>query len=434
MKRFTYGSILVILLLTAMAIFPSASAENNTTPMDPDFDWIYADYIAGPKDMSMYNKPLVVESVPTLSERTARLYPGMEVMDQSIVYKSHDYELDTAKSTMKQIALKFSDESTEGPSVTGIRNTARVQIPYVQPLSGYFTWYWEQDITVYHNVTIHNFGPVSASGRVIFTSLEDQASASTSFSNLAPNTSTTVTIPFQIVGSQSSVGIKPMALAVIVDPYDTITWAGTLPYTGVERYNNDASHLSDPDGGDNLETSDLYHFPFNEGYIVVLKAGEAGDNTSTPLSTAQKINGYVNETMTYTETYDYLLYAASDLKVIDSSYTGVCDEYATLDVSFSRALGIPTRFLGITWVNESGQSFGHAIAENWDSHRWVHSDPTWVAFDNPQIYKSGNNTHMFLKKYTDADDSRFTEDVTGDGLLRYEDMINQSLGELPEYN
>jgi len=433
MKRLKIGAVLLALLLAGMVMVPGVSAENNTTT-DPDFDWINADYLAGPKDMSLFNKPIPVEPVPTLNERTAQLYLGMEVMDKSIVYKPHVYELDTSKSSMKQIAIKFSDENNQRQAVKGTRSSALVQIPYVQPLSGYFTWYWEQDTTIYHTVTIQNFGPGYASGRVIFTSVEDQASASAPFTDLAPNTSTTVTIPFHVIGSQSSVGIKPMALAVIVDPYDVTTWAGNLPYNGVEKYNNDATHLTDPDGGDNLETSDLYHFPFNEGYAVVLEAGEAGDNTNTPLSTAQQINGYVHDVMTYTETADYLLYAASDLTVIDNSYTGVCDEHATLDVSFSRALGIPTRFLGITWVNSTGYTYGHAIAENWENARWVHSDPTWESFDNPQIYKNGNNTHMFLKKYTDADDSRFTVDVTGDGLLRYEDMINQTLGELPEYN
>jgi len=335
---------------------------------------------------------------------------------------------------MKQIAIEFSDENHLQQAVPETEGRTPVQIPYVQPLSGYFTWYWEQDTTIYHTVTIQNFGPGYASGRVIFSSIEDLASASTSFSNLAPNTSTTVSIPFQVIGSQSSVGIKPMALAVVVDPYDVTTWAGNLPYNAVEKYNNDATHLPAPDGGDKLETTDLYHFPFNEGYAVVLEAGEARDNTNTPMSTAHQINSYVYDKMTYTETDDYLLYAASDLFVIDNAYTGVCDEHATLDVSFSRALGIPTRFLGITWIDSTNHSYGHAIAENWADSRWVHSDPTWDSFDNPTIYKNGNNTHMFLKKYTDADDSRFILDITGDGLLRYEDMINQTLGELPTYN
>ena len=41
---------------------------------------------------------------------------------------------------------------------------------------------------------------------------------------------------------------------------------------------------------------------------------------------------------------------------------------------------------------------------------------------------------MNLTKYTDADDTRYTADPAGDGLLRYEDMIAEPFGELPGYN
>jgi hypothetical protein len=61
-------------------------------------------------------------------------------------------------------------------------------------------------------------------------------------------------------------------------------------------------------------------------------------------------------------------------------------------------------------------------------------DPIWHIFNNAQVYKMGNNTHMDLTKYTDADDNRYTADPTGDGLLRYEDMIAEPFGELPGYN
>ena len=105
-----------------------------------------------------------------------------------------------------------------------------------------------------------------------------------------------------------------------------------------------------------------------------------------------------------------------------------------MDVTFSRSLGIPSRFLGITWVNETGHVFGHGILENRIGGAWVHSDPTWHIFNDPQVYKNGNNTHMNLTKYTDADDNRYSADPSGDGLLRYEDMIAVPFGELPGYN
>ena len=138
--------------------------------------------------------------------------------------------------------------------------------------------------------------------------------------------------------------------------------------------------------------------------------------------------------MVYTDNDLYGLYAASDLYIKSHANQGVCDEFATMDVSFSRSLGIPSRFLGITWVNETGSAYGHGILEHRIAGAWIHSDPTWHVFNNPQIYKQGNNTHMNLTKYIDADDNRYTVDPSGDGLLRYEDLVAQPLGELPGYN
>ena len=118
---------------------------------------------------------------------------------------------------------------------------------------------------------------------------------------------------------------------------------------------------------------------------------------------------------------------------------GVCDEYATLYTAFPRALGIPTRFLAFSMEEAAtGNIKGHGIAESWDGNAWVHSDPTWISFDNPQVYKMAGNIHINITLFDDADDSYYTqdpEDPTGDGILRYEDLRTQVLlGEVPGYN
>jgi len=118
---------------------------------------------------------------------------------------------------------------------------------------------------------------------------------------------------------------------------------------------------------------------------------------------------------------------------------GVCDEYGTLYTASTRALGIPTRFLSFTMEEVStGNVSGHAIAESWNGNAWIHSDPTWNSFDNPQVYKTAGNTHINITVYGDADDSYYTldpNDPTGDGILRYEDFRTQILlGEVPRYN
>ncbi|KUK60718.1 MAG: Uncharacterized protein XE10_1857 [Methanoculleus marisnigri] len=90
-----------------------------------------------------------------------------------------------------------------------------------------------------------------------------------------------------------------------------------MPIDAIEKYNNDASHLLDPDGGENLETSDLYHFPFSEGYRVLSKAARVADNTTNPYQSAYEIMQYVYGAMSYTYEEPYIEYTISDLYTMD---------------------------------------------------------------------------------------------------------------------
>jgi hypothetical protein len=177
---------------------------------------------------------------------------------------------------------------------------------------------------------------------------------------------------------------------------------------------------------------------------VLLEAAQAADGTTEPYQSAYAITQYVNGAMNYTYEDPYLEYIFSDLYMMDhpspinGKYQGVCDEYGTLYTAFARALSIPTRFLSFTMRLPSGNITGHAIAESWNGTTWVHSDPTWNVFDNPQVYRAAGNDHINITVYGDADDSYYTQDPndpTGDGILRYEDFRTQILlGEVPRYN
>jgi transglutaminase-like putative cysteine protease len=424
-KSFT---VLFSALMLIAVVFPCVNASNVTNPTPPG--WVgQFDAWAGQKNMSAYNPVVIPVPIRTMNENTAKAYPGVKFIKPGTLISMANGIVDEEHSSMNVAKINFVNPVSKTDSLAKAN-----LVPMVAPEYGYFNWYWTQDTGATQIIVIHNYGGSTASGQVTFVSIEDQYGTSASFSNLAPGENCTVTIPFVVIASQSSVGIKPMGFFITVDPDNTVTWSGQLELNAIEKYNNDASHLPDPDGGDNLETSDLYHFPFNEGYAIVLEAATAADNTSSPYETANRLNTYVHGMMIYAFTDLYSLYAASDIYIEDHGNQGVCDEFATMDISFSRALGIPSRFLGITWVNETGSAIGHGILENRVSGRWVHSDPTWNAFDDPQVYKRGNNTHMNLTKYTDADDNRFSEDPTGDGLLSYKDMVADSFGELPGYN
>jgi transglutaminase-like putative cysteine protease len=429
MKHMKGFSLLLSAVMLVMVFVPLASATNQTNPTPPG--WVgQFDEWAGQKDMSAYSVIIPTVPVKKMDAQTAKAYPGVEVISPDMKFPTGNNFIDVEKSSMKAAKINFVTPESK----TNVVAKAAAVIPTVAPEYGYFNWYWTQDTVATQTVVIHNYGSTAASGLVYFVSMEDGFGTPAEYLNLAPGANVSVSIPFMVVGSQSTVGIKPMGFFITVGPENTVTWSGQLDLNGIEKYNNDALHLLDPDGGDNLETSDLYHFPFSEGYAIILEAATAADNTNSPFETANTLNTYVNDTMHYVDSDTNELYAASDLYVINQGYEGVCDEYATMDVTFSRSLGIPSRFLGITWVNETGHVFGHGILENRVGSTWVHSDPTWHIFNNPQIYKLGNNTHMNLTKYTDADDNRYTVDPVGDGLLRYEDLVAQPLGELPGYN
>jgi len=427
MKQKREWNLLLAALMLGVVLVPLVSAMNDTNPTPPGWVGEFDEW-AGQKDMSAYNPIVTPVAVRKMDEKTAKAYPGVTIISPDTRFPPGNDIVDSQKSSMKAARLNFISPAGKTGTVK-----AAAAIPLVAPEYGYFDWYWTQDTTVTQTIVIHNYGTTAASGQVTFVSIEDGYGASAAFTNLAPGANCSVSIPFPVVASQSSVGIKPMGFFITVNP-GTVTWSGQLSLNGIEKYNNDASHLPDPDGGDNLETSDLYHFPFSEGYAIISEAATAADNTNSPYDTASRLNDYVGTKMNYSTTTTYLLYAASDLYIVNDNYRGVCDEFSTMDVTFSRSLGIPSRFLGITWIDENGVAQGHAILENRMAGAWVHSDPTWKSFNNPQVYEMANNTHMSLTKYTDADDSRYTTDPSGDGLLRYEDMIAEPFGELPAYN
>jgi len=429
MKKTRGRLLLFAVLLLAAVIAPIASAMNETDPTPPG--WVgHFDQWAGQKDMSAFSILPTPVPIRKMDAEAAKAYPGVEVISPNMKFPTGNNFVDVKNSSMKVAKIIFDKPALK----TDAHGKKGPLDPSVVPEYGYFNWYWTQDTVVTQNISIYNNGSSTASGLVYFVSIEDGFGTPVAYTNLAPGTNQTVSIPFQVIGSQSSVGIKPMGFFITVGPSHIVTWSGQLELNAIEKYNNDATHLPDPDGGDNLETSDLYHFPFSEGYAIISEAARAADNTSSPYETAYKLNEYMNNTMHYVNSDTYLLYAASDLYVKNHGNEGVCDEFSTIDIAFSRSLGIPSRFLGITWVNQTGYSEGHAILEHRIAGAWVHSDPTWHIFNNPRVYSLKNNTHMNLTRYTDADDNRFSLDPAGDGLLRYEDMIAEPLGELPGYN
>jgi len=147
------------------------------------------------------------------------------------------------------------------------------------------------------------------------------------------------------------------------------------------------------------ETGDLGEGPlWHPTNLDVIKfAGKAGDVPyidATVYEVGMHATSWVNQHFIYTkslwyqgEEYRFDDYTYPDIEQIELCYNmntgffyGVCDEYATMLVSFMRALNIPARQIYL---------FGspcHDIAELWIGNTWIHADPTENAYDTPSCY------------------------------------------------
>ena len=172
-----------------------------------------------------------------------------------------------------------------------------------------------------------------------------------------------------------------------------------------EPYKNWLSYYPSPDIGDishqlilnECETGDLGEGPlWHPADLDVIKfAGKAGDAPyidTTVYEVGKNATSWVYQHFIYYDhtlvhngkEYNFVDYTYTDLQQIDLYYEmgtgyfyGVCDEYATMFVSFMRALNIPARQLFLYAV------FYHDIAEVWVGNTWIHSDPTKGIYDDP---------------------------------------------------
>lgn len=223
----------------------------------------------------------------------------------------------------------------------------------------------------------------------------------------------------------TTVGLKK----VIVEIRGDLQYTFDEGYNFVQRFNkNEFGSITKVDYRENdYELSDIYHF--NE-YTIIKKAGEAADmsyeSIKDPYRTAKKMNGWIHNNFEYTNTTNYRHYTWGDkaiLSTYDGKYHGVCDEYTVLFVSFVRALNIPARQIYILW---SDVNIAHEFAEIWSGDRWVHADPTWNAFDDPQIYKRHGYKQIYMICILQgADDSLCSYDdnpydnVPDNGVIHY---------------
>jgi len=112
-----------------------------------------------------------------------------------------------------------------------------------------------------------------------------------------------------------------------------------------------------------------------------------------------------------------------------NGYRGICDEWAVVQISYLRSIGIESRLKFLIWT-QNGQGVGHACLEFNEGGRWVHMDALWSAFDNPGRYRASGAQGLTVMDADFPSDSRSTApawgipDPTGDGkLYPYGDFV-----------
>lgn len=258
-----YPIVFAAILLVSLALIPVSATANESNATNgnsyiPTGEWVK------PMDLSEYNghKPQI-KVEPLSPEELEKTDPSIVALNES--EKKELSSIPRESAFLKANFKPYGQVSVNIPAMPAKLSESEAKTrsdPDVRITEVTYYWYWVQD-TVFNNyVTIHNYGTSTVSGKVLFWSAEDGYGYYNTFSNLASGSNMTITVPFQPLSTQSSIGIKPIAIEVRVDPDDTSTHFVWMPYDGIEKYNNDASHFPDPDNGVNLNTSDIYHFPF----------------------------------------------------------------------------------------------------------------------------------------------------------------------------
>jgi hypothetical protein len=166
----------------------------------------------------------------------------------------------------------------------------------------------------------------------------------------------------------------------------------------------------------------------NELHSPYLFASEAEQWTQGPLTVLEKARRIaVNVSRTYR--YDGSINLISEFTWADhlvknrNGRRGICDEYAVVQISYLRSIGIPARLKFLIWQDSSGQGVGHACLEFSNGGYWEHMDGLWNAFQQPQVYRSQGARNLTVMDADYPSDARSTTpawgqpDRTGDGLL-----------------
>ena len=116
MSQLRKWSLLLVALVLAAALFPQTSAVNKTNVTPPGWVGEFDEW-AGPKDMSAYNPVVPTVTPQRMNAETARMYPGVVVIDPSITFPLVESIVYTNASPITTVDLQYLN-SREKPDST----------------------------------------------------------------------------------------------------------------------------------------------------------------------------------------------------------------------------------------------------------------------------------------------------------------------------
>jgi hypothetical protein len=122
-------------------------------------------------------------------------------------------------------------------------------------------------------------------------------------------------------------------------------------------------------------------------YRSIAQSWTQGANTVA--EKARRIWLNTQQKMAYDASIQYIdVFTWSDLLVIDQlGWRGICDEWAVVQVTMLRALGIPAVIKWLAWNKPDGSGVAHGCLEYLDGGTWRHMDALWHALDNRAVYR-----------------------------------------------
>ena len=143
-------------------------------------------------------------------------------------------------------------------------------------------------------------------------------------------------------------------------------------------------------------------------------AQAAAGSATTVEAKARGIFNFVRNNYAYDGTLFCIdSFTWADTLTRDSNgHRGICDEWAAVEISMLRSLGIPARMKFLTWTQD-GQGVGHACVEYRDGNLWFHMDALWNAFHDPAIYRNSGGSNITVMDADYPVDSRSDEPAWG---------------------